>query len=343
MTYDRIHVYRVDPQKGVEQPTVPEGGGLVRTAAMSGVLQDTFDKADLEQGDRVFFNLKGEGRGTSPVRDLFMQFAFDGRRAKSASESMALRLSTSMDKRASRYLFVLASGPAEREGSRKVTAWIFPEDDAFKFSIRGGEPDVEHLTNLFSRRGHLRKAAHFSGRNDRHGFLDGTLLDKQNKSQGLPAADYWINDVLDCSFEMSGPVAAVQVSRALRGTADDFTDVTTKAAVLSTANTLANAAPRNWSAEEVSRLLPAAAQAPFLDRWPKRVARDATFPLEGSVISDEFQFRHFDLHSGVVVTTSSNHTGVELTEQDEPHESGSRTYLTCEGYVVNQRGSKRRA
>ena len=93
---------------------------------------------------------------------------------------------------------LLASVHRKGQGAaREAVLWMFPYDRVIQ--RRGGKVD---LRDAFSLSSGLRKAASFSGDNNRAGFLSGLALDHQSSSADQKVAQFWINRFLEGSLQI---------------------------------------------------------------------------------------------------------------------------------------------
>jgi hypothetical protein len=210
----RVHAHSVSPQRGVEHPIPPEGGGIAITAEFQRIIAENLKSAKLESRTVVDFQMDPVARANS-TRDLIMWYAFgESSDADAAALSLACRLSATMDLRSTPCLFVAA---AFRDGDRlAVTLWTFPRDEAFRLRHGSGGPSIEVLTDVFSQTSRLRKAAQFQGRQLRSDFLSGRVLDFQSNHASRDVADFWISRFLECRLGIAGDAGTRLLARTVR-------------------------------------------------------------------------------------------------------------------------------
>ena len=219
----RLFGYEITAQRlvDVEDFVEPRGGQLDRSQTIVNALATSLSTA--EGSDRLIkVALRVDttpARRTSPMRDQAMAFGFaQTDEAGVAARGLATQLSRSMDRRSKDCLFLIA---AYRESAnapnRRVAMWMFPQDDAFRFSP--GEQNIEFLTDIFSRTSGLRKLALFAGRDAPTSFLQADVLDYQ-LGRGGDVADFWVERFLDATLAMLPATGTRMLADALKKAAD---------------------------------------------------------------------------------------------------------------------------
>ncbi|MBL9164631.1 MAG: hypothetical protein JNL18_18025 [Planctomycetaceae bacterium] len=327
----RVYAHTVFPQRTAEDPQTPDGGSLTINADVQTALDEAFAKAKLDQQDTIDFRIDTQSR-TCEVRDLVMELAFgDARRSKGIATKLASRLSLAMDDRSPSSLLVLAAS-GDGATMRRITVWAFPRDESFQFRNNKSGVVVKLLRDTFSRNSRLRKAAVFEGRRTRTDFLSGRVLDHQ-ASTGHKAADYWINDFLDCTLGLKGEAGTKILAQCLQTAFSKADSSAIRENLYAAMLTAHNANWRRTSLRKFARdHLSPQAKTLFLDASPNEEAKGATFDFKKDVFAKKLNFRIFHLENNIYVSAPFDAIGTDVTLSD-----GRQKVLKCEGVVLEEK------
>ncbi len=200
MNLTRLFAYEVFPQKGAASPTQPEGGKIVVSSQLRHTLSQLIKDNRLESQTPIAFQVDDpkSGKRTNFVRDAMMAFAFGtGANVSTNAETLALRLSQTMDDRSHPFLFLMS---CFKDGERsRVVLWAFPKDEGLKFSKTVKGAKVEVVKDIFNISSNLKKAAVFTGKNSANSFWEGRMVDLQSGR-----TDLWVERFLACQLSVSG-------------------------------------------------------------------------------------------------------------------------------------------
>lgn len=327
----RVYAYTVLPQRTAENPQTPAGGSLAINADIQTALDEAFRKAKLDKQDTIDFRVDSHSR-TCEVRDLVMDLAFGNpRQTKGVATKLASRLSLSMDDRSPSSLLVLAAS-GDNATVRRATVWAFPRDESFQFRNNKSGVVVKLLQDTFSRNSRLRKAAVFEGRKTRSEFLSGRVLDHQ-ASTGQKAADYWIDDFLDCTLGLKGEAGTKILAQCLQTAFSKADDSAVRENLYAAMLTAHNANWRRTSLKKFARdhLSPEAKRL-FLDASPNEETKGSAFDFKRDVFAKKLNFRIFHLEKNIYVSAPFDAIGNGVTVSD-----GQQKRLKCEGVVLEEK------
>lgn len=342
----RLYGFAIDPQRLVDEDlfTDPLGGALPIRQSLRGALAKSLKTAD-QSGMMTKVVLEvdqqpGGGRG-SAVRDSVLELAF-GRapKAENGALQLARRLSKAMDERSPECLFLLA---AYREGDkRQVALWIFPQDEAFRFSPGGTQgSNIELLTDIFSRTSGLRKMALFSGRNIDAHFLDAQVLDYQ-VGRADDVADFWVRRFLAAELMITPAQGTKVLADALKRASEADLSADENRQVQAAALAVHTMQREHWSLEQVAQeFLAGKAKEVFLSSVDNEEARTSVFRLDRQALERGLSMRNFRLPDGVFVSAPITEVGegklVQILDGD-----GDGERLRVEADVIQDRLSSRR-
>lgn len=328
----RLHAYAVSPQKGAEEVSDPEGGAVAINEELRRVIGENLTSARFDSRTLVDFQVDPNTR-TNEVRDLVLSYTFgEPATAKAAALALAKRLSMAMDLRSTPCLFIPAA--LRHDEGRTVTLWTFPRDEAFRFYRRRSGPSIQVLTDVFSQTSRLRKAAHFRGRNLRNHFLSGRALDFQANYASRDVADFWIGRFLDCRLGLAGEAGTRLLARTVRKAYGECGDPVDREELYTAMMAMRRSPQKRLSLQDFAdRYLDkdGAAYGAFKAAVPNQESLHAVFDFQTEVFDTALQFRVFQLHTGVFVSSPLAEIGesVRVTE-------GRQKQLSCEGAIVDE-------
>lgn len=183
MNLSRLYGFAIEPQRLVDEDLFnePMGGQLPVRDSLRIALDNSLRGAE-KSGRMTEVTLKVNtdpaADRTCPVRDAVLSVAFEnGKKAADAAQFLGCQLSKAMDERSPECLFLLAAYVEKGSKKRQVALWIFPQDEAFRFTPGQKDNDIELLTEIFSRTSALRKMAQFEGKKLATSFLQAKVLD----------------------------------------------------------------------------------------------------------------------------------------------------------------------
>lgn len=350
----RLFGFAIQPQRLVDPDAFadPPGGRLPVSATLRNALSRSLKTAESSgRMTQVVLNVDPDpdkGR-TSPVRDATISLAFDEKKAAGAAAlSLAQHLSRAMDDRSPECLFLVAAYRDEGSAERRVASWIFPQDEAFRFSPGDGsdQTDIELLTDIFSRTSGLRKMALFSGKKIKSHFLTARVLDFQT-GRSDDVAGFWVERFLDAQLAIT-PVAGTKVlADGLRRASEADLSIDEKRQVHAAALAIYTMPKNQWSLEEVAdQFLSGRGKEIFLDVAENEETRTSVFDLDRPTLEKRLNVRNFRLPQGVWVSAPIQQVGDGKVVQIDEHrdENGNETIerLRVEADVIQDRLSSRR-
>lgn len=327
----RLHAYSVIPRRTTVDAPSPSGGAVKLTAQLRSVLEESASTARFASRTPVDFAMPGNSR-SNEIRDLIIAFGFrDGMAVKTAALGLATRLAEAMDLRSGSCLLVLT---AMRENDRRrITIWAFPRDQAFRLRSQGEEATIQVLTDVFSQKSKLRKAAMFEGRELRNEFLQGRVLDFQADRVIQTVADFWISRFLTCALSVQGDAGTRMLAATIRRAVDECTDVAGREQILVAAMAIRTSPRRRWSLNAfASEYLTDPTKEVFLAAAPNLEGRNSMFDFRRDEFDNALAYRIYSLQSGVIVSSPLREIGksVRVTGSDEKR-------LVCEGTIVGEK------
>lgn len=331
MNLFRINAYFVDPSRTSERYALPQGGRISLGKDLVKALDRNYKAAKFQTRPSIDFNVDPQTR-TNPVRDSIIQFAFQGpSKADDAALTLATRLSQTMDLRSKPSLFIVMS--LKDGDKRRVIAWTFPRDEAFRLSTKTKAPSLQILTDIFSQSSSLRKAAMFEGRNLRNGFLSGTVLDLQTGLHYLEIANFWVEEFLMCKLGLLGAAGTRILADALKHTASVAENPVEKEQVFATMLSLKHSPKRDWTFQEIAdQYLSGRVKSNFLSALPNQQTVNSQFVLEKPGLERELKFRIFSLDTGVFVSSPMEEVGKSVNVSDDDQRK-----LECQGVIVDEK------
>lgn len=348
----RLFGFGIEPQRLTHPDDFadPLGGQLSIKATLRGALDRSLSAAQ-ESGNlsQVVLNVNPTpgGERSSLVRDAIKGLAF-GRMpvARGAALELARQLSRAMDERSPECLLLAAAYNDSGSEERQVAAWIFPQDEAFRFSPGGNSNSaIELLNDIFSRTSGLRKMALFGGKDIESHFLSGQVLDYQ-QGRADDVSDFWIERFLDATPAITPAAGTKVLAEALRNAskAPDLS-LEERRQVHAAALAVYTMPQSHLSLEGVaSQFLTGKAKEAFLATAENEETRTSTFKLDRDALQQRLNVRSFQLTDDVWVSAPIDQVGdgkvVQLSEQSSGDGSGER--LRVEADVLEDRLTSRR-
>jgi hypothetical protein len=342
----RLFGYAIEPQRTVtdEDFVDPEGGSLPIRAQLRSALSKSLKVAEdsgLMTQVTLDVDQRADGHRSSLVRNAVIDLAFRrGAASERGALELARQLSRAMDYRSRDCLFLCA---AYREGEkRQVALWIFPQDEAFRFSVGGAQgPDIDLLTEIFSRTSALRKMALFEGREISTNFLDGRVLDFQ-VGRADDVADLWIRRFLEARTTITPAAGTKLLADALKKTSRADIPPEERKQVLTAAIAVNNMQRQSWSLEQVAHeFLAGKAKEIFLAAAENDEARSAVFRLDRPALARRLNTRTFQLPEDVLVSAPINEVGDDKVVEVIDDTDGER--IRIEAQIVEERLASRNA
>ena len=215
---------------------------------------------------------------------------------------------------------------------RRLHLWTFPREEALRFRA-GKDPQIEVLTDIFSKRSHMRKGARFEGRDDRVGFLNGKAFDYQAHYSARQVADFWIVTFLGAQLEITASAGTKIVADCLRQ-AFERSDTAAEKDELYRATIALRASRRpRWSLKSFAdEFLPSVdLRQRLLDLAPNAESRSALFDLDRAELESLIDTRIFRLEDGVMVSAPFSTVGKSVQLSGDQNR-----LLRYEGKVVKE-------
>lgn len=348
----RLFGYGIEPQRLTHPDDFadPLGGQLPIKAALRKALDRSLLSAR-EGGNltEVVLNVDRVpgGARSSVVRDAVRGLAFGAiAPGRGSALELARQLSRAMDERSPECLLLIAAYKEKGKDERQVAAWIFPQDEAFRFSPGGNAgSDIELLTEIFSRTSGLRKMAFFAGKDIKSHFLKGQVLDFQQGRRD-DVSDFWVERFLEAKLAITPAAGTKVLAEALRNAskAPDLSLVERRQ--VHAAAVAINVMPQgSLSLEGVAnQFLTGKAKEVFLATAENDETRTSTFKLDHAALQERLGVRNFHLPEDVWVSAPIDQVGdgkvVQLAEEMDG--DGAVERLRVEADVLEDRLASRR-
>lgn len=317
----------------------PTGGEVPASPELANALENAYAAAKVDRGLAVGFVFETNNQQRkNEARDAIMSVAFDSDQdAEAAATALAVRLANAMDQRSKTALLVItAHGLGD---AREVVLWIFPKDEAFRYSRDRQGERIELLDDIFSRSSYLRKAASFSGRNLRTSFLGGRVVDFQANAADRYVADFWVERFLKARLQMSGDEGTVLFGKAIKKTFDSLDDDVVAQEQLAAAVTLVRRQPRRLSLQLFAeQFLEEPVADLLLKNAPNPEAVDALFDFDPARFEQVLRFQVFHLDNGAIVTAPLETVAQTVTITED----GGNRILETRGTIVRETMKARR-
>lgn len=352
MELTRLFGYAIEPQRKVPDDLFnePLGGKLavgeslrialdnsLRTAEKSNKMSEVVLRVDEDPDhDR-----------TCPVRDAVLKVTFgDDEDPSAGAVWLACQLSRAMDQRSKECLLLVAAYEEEGKSKRRMAAWIFPQDEAFRFTSGEDGNDIELLTEIFSRTSAYRKMAVFEGRKLATSFISAQVLDFQFGRKD-DVADFWIERFLEARLSITPAAGTKLLADALKRASDADISPTENEQVHNAALAIRTMPQTHWSLDEFAdTFLAGKAREVFLATPPNATARISSFELDRPALERSLAYRNFKLPNNVWVSAPIEEVGddklVRLERADDAHD-GTGEKISIEAEVVQDRLGSRRA
>lgn len=354
MKLERLYGFAIEPQRLVDEDLFnePLGGELTVRDTLRVALDNSLRAA--EKSGRMTevtlqVNSDPDAERTSPVRDAALSVAF-GTEEDAADGALFLghQLSRAMDDRSPECLFLIAAYTENDAAKARVALWIFPQDEAFRFTPGEDDNDIELLTEIFSRTSALRKMALFEGKKISTSFLKANVLDYQT-GRADDVARFWISRFLGAVLSITPAAGTKVLADALKRAADADLTPAENQQVHAAALAVHTMPQTQWSLEEVAdKFLSGKAREVFLATAENDATRTSTFDLDRPALLRGLSFRNFRLPGDVWVSAPLDQVGdgklvqVEQTAEDDG-ETGPGERLRLEAEVIQDRLGSRRA
>ncbi len=352
MKLSRLFGFAIEPQRLTHPDDFadPLGGQLPVKAALRNALDRSLAVAAEGQNlTEIVLNVdpKPDGERTSLVRDAVKGLAFGGKaESRTSGLELARQLSRAMDERSLECLLLIAVYVEKGQDERQVAAWIFPQDEAFRFSPEGDTgSDIELLTEIFSRTSGLRKMALFTGKNIKSHFLKGKVLDYQQGRRD-DVSDFWIQRFLDAKLAITPAAGTKVLATALReaSKAPDLSLIERRQ-VHAAALALHTMPQGSVSLQGVAdQFLSGTAKKVFLGTAENDETRASNFKLDHDAFDERLKVRNFHLPEDVWVSAPIDQVGdgkvVQLEEEMDG--DGAVERLRVDADVLEDRLASRR-
>jgi hypothetical protein len=227
-------------------------------------------------------------------------------------------------------LLVVAIDTNNRRGLKQTVIWIFPNEDAFQLRRGRGEPTIEVLKDVFSRRSKLRKAAMFEGGSSRSDYLDGRILDLQAGARKQDVAEFFIGTFLDCSLSITPDVGSRILAETIRQTHEELESPLEReqlhAAIIAVRNSPTNRISLDAFAQ---RYLNGPLREAFLEHAPNQETAETIFEFSRDSFDQVLQFRVFQLANGAYVYSPLTEVGRGIRVVEGR--------LECEGTITREK------
>lgn len=335
MELSRLFAYSVAPQRTTSGSPQAPGGRVTLSKEIKDALRVNLIRARLETRTAVDFVVDQTSR-TNGIRDAVIALAL-GRadKAEQAADALALRLAGAMDQRSAPCLFVPA---VFNEGERRwTTLWTFPRDEALQFRQGREEIVIEVLTEVFSQRSQLRKAARFGGTEAvRTQFLRGHIYDLQSAHAAGEAAEFWLK-FLACQRSIGSDTGSRMLAQVVRRVHDQCSEVADKEQLFAAVVAVRNRPNRNVSMKDFAdSYLHGTPRRLFLQEIAKDPNAGSSFTFARAAFDATLQFRILGLNTGVFVSTPLSEVNASVKISDGPER-----HLSCEGTIVEDKLRRR--
>lgn len=340
MSVTRLYAYAVPSNKNLTTPAPVQGGPMTDLKTLGSVIDDATQKVRAANWLAVRLNVDATSPNrSSPYRDAVLGLAFGQKpKADASALGLAQRLAGLMDQRSPGGCLLVLAVRTEA-GGKTVTMWTFPRDPALRFRTGAGGPTVEVLTDAFSQRSHLRKAAELKGADQGPtSFLTARAVDLISGGPGQ-AADYWVHDFLDAELSLAGDVGTAALALGLKAAWDTAGSDGEREQFRSAAVAVRASTQSRWSMQSFAdSYLTDSAKARFLKTREAREHRAQKFQFKKDAFDLVINYRVFELKNGVYISAPFARADTVLDIKDTPQ--GKR--VTASGVVKTDRVRKQR-
>ena len=251
-----------------------------------------------------------------------------------------------MDERSPECLLLIAAYKEKGKNERRVAAWIFPQDEAFRFSPEGDTGSaIELLTEIFSRTSGLRKMALFSGKNIKSHFIQGQVLDFQQGRRD-DVSDFWIERFLDARLAITPAAGTKVLGEALQNASKAPGLSLVERRQVHAAALAIHVMPQGaLSLQGVAdQFLSGKAKEVFLATAENNETRASTFKLDHAALQERVRVRNFQLEDEVWVSAPIDQVGdgkvVQLADGSDGDAPNERLHVEAD--VIEDRLASRR-
>lgn len=335
MPLQHIHSYLVHPGKKAGHVSKVGGTTVPLSGKMFDLLNDIYEKSDLQCDIATSFNHDPNGSQKNECRDLILHYLETPNLPR--GRKIAERLEKVTTGRSGLgLLFVLAG----KEGSEtKVVISRFPTDIAILAEETDQELNVQFLERVFMKSATSYKAAVYRDSSLKAGFWKGRAVDRQINDRVVQTAAYWINDFLASDLEVTAAAGTRTFAIALRNAARTTSDVAVKseiAAAVTLAKQLKGRRASILGFEEMMNLSPEARDA--INQHADEFLNDQ-FRLDWNEFSQHLAYRSVELNNGGMLTAEAGAFDDVFKREDVRGRDGNVRFST-EGKIVSERLGK---
>jgi hypothetical protein len=343
----RLFGYAIEAQRKVpEDLFCPPLGGELAVGESLRVALDNSLRAAQKSGKMTEVVLQvdenPDNKRTCPLRDAVLEVGFaEDEAAAVGAHWLASQLSRAMDERSKECLLLIAAYEEEGSEKRRVAVWIFPQDEAFRFTAGEDGNDIELLTEIFSRTSAWRKMAVFEGRKLATNFITADVLDFQT-GRSDDVADFWITRFLEARLSITPAAGTKFLADALKRASEADVSPEENEQVHNAALAIRTMPQTHWSLEEVGdTFLSGKAREVFLAAAPNETARTSSFKMDRPALERGLSFRNFKLAKNVYVSAPIEEVGedkvVRVERVDGTAADGRSEKIRIEADVVQDR------
>jgi 37-kD nucleoid-associated bacterial protein len=343
----RLFGYEIEPQRKVPEDVFsqPLGGELAVGESLRVALGNSLGAArKSNKMTEVVLRVDEDPdhERTCPVRDAVLEVGFADESAAAVSAGwLAAQLSRAMDERSKDCLLLIAAYGEEGKKARRVAAWIFPQDEAFRFTAGKEGNDIELLTEIFSRTSALRKMAVFEGKKLTTNFITADVLDFQF-GRADDVADFWITRFLEARLSITPAAGTKVLADALKRASEADISPEENEQVHNAALAIRTMPQTHWSLEEVANtFLSGSAREVFLAAAPNDIARTSSFKMDRPALERGLSFRNFKLTKNVYISAPIEEVGedkiVRVERVDGAAEDGTGEKVRIDAEVLQDR------
>lgn len=305
-TMKRVYASVIKPSKGLENPP-PSICHQLKLADVVDVLTGAISKVSKQPFSPIVFEMEDDR--THPVRELLMKIAFgETKSPSSAMAKLATRLCRHTDGRTGGSLLVVTVD--EAGDSRRVSLYVFPEENGYQLDLEGADEAVLKKLTTFVLHHRLRKVARFEGKNIASHFIKGEVVDYQIGTDIKTAAEYWVASFLKADFAINTHAGTTLVVQALKTSFEEARSPQMRAKVTDIGRALVTDKRKTWSLQTIAdRFVPKALRATFCGVAPNDDMRLGKFSLNKELLSSKANLRQFELEDGTVVSAPFSSIG----------------------------------
>ncbi len=325
----RGYASHVRPGKFANPPLIPDTYPLKLEPGFRDVLDHAISAMARHPMSSVAFRMSDDRE--HPVRELLLKLAFGQTRTPLAAVlDLAARLAQHTDRRTGSSLMLTT---VEESGDkRRVSLYLFPEEDTFRLKTVKDEAVLERL-QAFVLKSKLRKVARFEGKNIKSHFILGGVADLIIGSDPRTAADYWVAEFLDADFAINSIKGTRLVAEGLKR-AFERAEPLEKQSVMEAAISIIANRRQAWTLERIGKtLLPANLAHVFCSVADNTETRTSQFMLDKDLLRNRINYRVFQLETGVWVSSPFSEVG----ETVKVSGTAEKRTLTCNGRIISEK------